>query len=129
MHDSSARLLEERLVIAQMAASQLDGLLQRAASELEQAPCFADFDPADADRSAEADILGHVGLFSSKDSVRVMARQRPAPAVRPAHDGTVGQVSERSREGGIASPSGMAGNDMTGEQQPLFSHSRPLGCG
>lgn len=69
LQDSTDRILEERLVIAQMVASQFDGLLQRAVSELEQARRFADFDPADADLSAEAHMLAHtygrVGIFAS----------------------------------------------------------------
>ncbi|MFQ5854471.1 MAG: cache domain-containing protein [Anaerolineae bacterium] len=69
LRDSTDRLLEERLVIAQMAAGQIDGVLQRAVSELEQARRFADFDPADPDLSAEAHTLvhtyGRVGTFAS----------------------------------------------------------------
>lgn len=69
LRDSNDRILEERLVIAQMAAGQADSLLQRAVSELEQARRFADFDPADANLSAEAHMLAHtygrVGLFAS----------------------------------------------------------------
>jgi len=69
LRDSSERILEERLVIAQMAAAQLDGLLQQAISELEQARRFADFDPADPDLTAEAHVIAHaygwVGTFAT----------------------------------------------------------------
>src|SRR3989304_9320006 len=36
LEDSAERILEERLVIAQMAASQIDALLQEAVAELER---------------------------------------------------------------------------------------------
>ncbi len=69
LRDSADRLLEERLVIAKMAASQIDGFLQVAIAELEQTSRFADFDPADPDLSLEADALAHaygqVGIFAS----------------------------------------------------------------
>jgi signal transduction histidine kinase len=69
LHDSTNRILDERLVIAQMVASQLDGLLQEAITELKQANRFADFDLADPDLSADTDMLAHtygrVGLFAS----------------------------------------------------------------
>jgi Tfp pilus assembly protein PilN len=45
LQESSDRLLEERLVIAQMAAAQIDLFLQQALGELDQAQRFADFDP------------------------------------------------------------------------------------
>ncbi|MCZ7567721.1 MAG: cache domain-containing protein [Ardenticatenaceae bacterium] len=69
LHDSTERLLEERLVIAEMAAGQIDRLLQQGVSELEQARRFAAFDPASPDLSAEATLLaqtyGQVGTFAS----------------------------------------------------------------
>jgi signal transduction histidine kinase len=69
LQDSTNRVREERLVIAQMAASQIDGLLAEAVSELDQARRLADFDPTDPDLSLEADILAHtygqVGVFTS----------------------------------------------------------------
>jgi len=68
LRDSTDRILEERLVIAQMAAGQFDELLRRAVSELELARHFADFDPADPDLTAEAHMLDHtygrVGPFT-----------------------------------------------------------------
>ncbi|MFQ5613840.1 MAG: histidine kinase [Anaerolineae bacterium] len=69
VRDGADRVLNERLVIAQMAASQIDDLLERAVSELQRARRFADFDPADPDLLAEADVLSHtygrVGIFTS----------------------------------------------------------------
>lgn len=69
LHESTDRILEERLVISQMSAGQLDSLLQRAVGELEQAPRFGDFDPADPDLSDEAHTLAHTyvrgGTFTS----------------------------------------------------------------
>ncbi|MCL4301456.1 MAG: HAMP domain-containing protein [Anaerolineae bacterium] len=69
LRDNTAHLLNERLVLTQMAASQIDGLLQEAIAELEQAHRFADFDSVDPDLSVEADALAHaygqVGIFAS----------------------------------------------------------------
>jgi hypothetical protein len=69
LRDNTAHLLNERLVLTQMAAGQIDGLLQEAITELEQAHRFADFDPLDPDLSVEADALAHaygqVGIFAS----------------------------------------------------------------
>lgn len=69
LRDNTNHLLNERLVLTQMAASQIDGLLQEAIAELEQAHRFANFDPLDPDLSVEADALAHaygqVGIFAS----------------------------------------------------------------
>lgn len=69
LRDSTDHILNERLVIAEMAAAQVDGVLQQAVSELEQARRFADFDPADPNLAAEAHMLAHtygrVGTFAS----------------------------------------------------------------
>jgi len=45
LRENSQRILEERLVIAQMAANQIDGLFSEAISELERASQFGDFTP------------------------------------------------------------------------------------
>lgn len=69
LRDSTDRLLEERLVIASMAAGQLDTLLQQAVADLQQARRFADFDPGDPSLSDEAHLLAHtygrIGTFTS----------------------------------------------------------------
>jgi signal transduction histidine kinase len=59
LQDSSERLLEERMVIAQMTAAQIDTLLARAIAELEEARRFAAFDPEQVDLAAEAHMLAH----------------------------------------------------------------------
>lgn len=59
LQDSSERLLEERMVIAQMTAGQIDALLARAIAELEEARRFAAFNPDKADLSDEAHMLAH----------------------------------------------------------------------
>jgi signal transduction histidine kinase len=59
LRDSSERLLEERMVIAQMTAAQIDSLLVQAIAELEDARRFAAFDPQNSDLSAEAHMLAH----------------------------------------------------------------------
>lgn len=57
LRDSARRIRNERLVIAQMAAGQIDRVLQQAVSELEQARGLADFDLAETDTSDEARAL------------------------------------------------------------------------
>jgi signal transduction histidine kinase len=57
LYNSTTRLLDKRLVIAEMMASQIDWLVLEAISELEEARRFADFDPADPDLLDEADVL------------------------------------------------------------------------
>lgn len=69
LRDSTNHVFEERLVVAQIAANQMDGLLLRAVHELEEIPDLVEFDPADPDLSAEAEVLAHVsreiGIFPS----------------------------------------------------------------
>lgn len=43
--DSTSRILQERLVIAQMAAREVDALVERGFFELEKATEFAAFEP------------------------------------------------------------------------------------
>ena len=49
LQDSTDRLLKERLVIAQLAASRLDGLVQEAILQLQHARRLATIDPATSD--------------------------------------------------------------------------------
>ena len=69
LQDSQQRILDERLVITQMVASELDALLQEAISELESAARFADFDSTNDVLSDEAEVLAHAfggtGHFSA----------------------------------------------------------------
>ncbi len=69
LQESTSRLFEERLVITQMAASQIDQLLQRVVAELAQAPRFAAAYAVTTDLSAEAEMLTHtyaqVGDFTA----------------------------------------------------------------
>jgi two-component system sensor histidine kinase UhpB len=59
LQEGSDRLLEEQLVIAQMAAAQIDLFLQQSLSELDQARRFADFDPKGASLGEETHVLAH----------------------------------------------------------------------
>jgi len=59
LQNSADRLLNERLVIAQMTAAQIDNLLQQGIAELVQAERLADFDAEHPDLSAEANMLVH----------------------------------------------------------------------
>ncbi len=45
VNDSTNRILDERLVLTQMATNEIDALLTRAFNELEKATTFAPFDP------------------------------------------------------------------------------------
>jgi signal transduction histidine kinase/HAMP domain-containing protein len=57
--DSTDRILEERLVIARMAAGELDRLLGGAFDELETSARFARFDPTAASLEDESHLLEH----------------------------------------------------------------------
>ncbi|MBI4213561.1 MAG: GAF domain-containing protein [Chloroflexi bacterium] len=59
VNDSTQRVLEERLVIAQMGARELDRLLERAFYELEKATGFASFDPEAPSLVEEYHMLAH----------------------------------------------------------------------
>lgn len=56
---STSRILEERLVLTEMAASQVETLVQQALNELQKATAFAPFDPAADDLSSEYHMLAH----------------------------------------------------------------------
>lgn len=94
LREGSDRLLEERLVIAQMAAAQIDLTLEEALSELEQARRFADFDPQGQDLSQEIHVLAHtygrVGMFdpgiSFLDSNGVVVLSEPVRLYPPGTD-------------------------------------------
>ena len=68
VNDSTNRILEERQVLTQMAANEIDALLARAFYELETATTFARFDPQATNLEEEYDMLAHtygrVSVFS-----------------------------------------------------------------
>lgn len=57
--DSTERILQERRVIAEMAAVEIDSLFNRAFYELEKATDFAPFDPRADNFAAETHMLAH----------------------------------------------------------------------
>ncbi|MEE9324820.1 MAG: ATP-binding protein [Dehalococcoidia bacterium] len=59
VNDSTERILTERLVITQMAAREIDRLLERGFHELEKATEFAAFDPDAPSLTEEAHMLAH----------------------------------------------------------------------
>ncbi len=65
LEGSSQRIREERLIIAQMVARQVDGVLRRALFELDQAQRLADFDPAIPDRTDKARTLAQTYVQSN----------------------------------------------------------------
>lgn len=59
VEDSTDRVQQERLVIAEMASREIDRLLERGFYELERATQFAAFDPAARSLSGEVHMLSH----------------------------------------------------------------------
>lgn len=59
VNDSTNRILQERLVIAQMAAREIDRLIERGFYELEKATEFAAFDPQAPSLAEEHHMLAH----------------------------------------------------------------------
>ncbi|MBI4329303.1 MAG: GAF domain-containing protein, partial [Chloroflexi bacterium] len=59
VNDSTHRILQERLVIAQMAAQEIDRLVERGFYELEKATEFAAFDPRSPSLADEYHMLAH----------------------------------------------------------------------
>lgn len=82
--DSTDRILEERLVIARMAAGELDRLLGRAFEELEASSRFARFDPDASSLAAESHLLEHAHGRLGKLSVGVYFVDREGHIVRSA---------------------------------------------
>ncbi len=68
VNDSTRQILEERQVITQMAADEIDALLARGFYELEKATSFARFDPQANSLEEEYHLLAHaygrIGTFS-----------------------------------------------------------------
>lgn len=59
VNDSTQRILQGRLVIAQMAAQEIDRLVERGFYELEKATEFASFDPLSPSLADEYHMLAH----------------------------------------------------------------------
>ena len=59
VHISTNRILEEKLVLTEMAARQVEALVQQAFNELLKATTFAPFDPAAVDLGSEYHMLAH----------------------------------------------------------------------
>ncbi len=68
VNDSTKRILNERLVLTQMAADEIDTLLAQGFHELEKATTFARFDPQTDNLEEEYHMLAHsygrIGTFS-----------------------------------------------------------------
>jgi len=136
LRDSTDRLLKERLVIAQMAAGQLDGLLQQAVSLLEQAHRFADFDPATPELSAETQMLtvlsGWDGAFSGiifLDPTDRVVLAHPANLVVPARSQPYMVDALQRRDITISAPfrDPLSNRPMVAVSVPVYDHSRLLG--
>ena len=59
VNESTDRILEERLVISQMAANEIGRLVGRGFAELEAASAFTPFDPSSPSLTEEHDVLAH----------------------------------------------------------------------
>jgi hypothetical protein len=86
VNTSTERILEERLVIAQMAAQELDRVVERAFYELEKATDFAAFDPQASSLGEEYHMLAHaygrvgtlsLGVYFLDADGRVVLSQPP----------------------------------------------------
>ncbi len=86
VEDSTRRIQEERLVIAEMVAREIDRLVERGFYELERATQFAAFDPAARSLSDESHMLSHaygrvgtlsLGVYFLDAKGRVVLSQPP----------------------------------------------------
>ena len=59
VNDSTNRILEERQVLTQMAANEIDAVLARGFYELDKATTFARFDPQATNLEEEQEVLAH----------------------------------------------------------------------
>lgn len=59
VNDSTNRILEERKVLTQMVANEIDAVVTRGFDELERATIFARFDPRSTNLEAEQEVLDH----------------------------------------------------------------------
>src|SRR3990172_2425710 len=94
MEVSTNRILEERLVLAEMVASQIEALVQQASNELQKATTFAAFDPASGDLADEYHMLAHtygrvgtmtLGVYFLDPEGRVVLTEPPeAASAEPA---------------------------------------------
>jgi signal transduction histidine kinase len=68
INDSTNRILEERQVLTQMAANEIDAMLSQAFYQLDAAPTFARFDPQATNLDQEQEVLsltyGRLSVFS-----------------------------------------------------------------
>ncbi len=76
---STNRILDERLVLTQMAANEIDALLTRAFHELEKATTFASFDPQAVNLEEEYHMLAHTYGRVSVFSLGIYSTHAPPP--------------------------------------------------
>lgn len=140
LQEGSDRLLEEQLVIAQMAAAQIDLFLQQSLSELDQARRFADFDPRGASMAEELHVLAHtygrVEMFAPGvaflDSEGVVVLSEPAD-LYPAGSDLSGlpHVAEalETQESTISTPfrSPLTDRPVAAVTVPIFEGTELLG--
>jgi signal transduction histidine kinase len=132
LQEGSDRLLKERLVIAQMAAAEIDLFLDEAIKELEQAHRYADFDPRGVSIADEIHVLAHtygrLGTFSSGisflDADGLVVISEPGNLFTPETDLSNSAHIARSLENQIPTISDAFYNPLT--NQPVVAVTIPL---
>lgn len=90
VQDSTARILDERQVLTEMAAREVELLVEQAFQELEKATRFAPFDPQTSNLSEEAHLLAHtygrvgtmsLGIYFLDRTGRVVLAEPPDPSL------------------------------------------------
>lgn len=90
VQDSTTRILEERQVLTEMAAREVELLVEQAFHELEKATSFAPFDPQSPNLSEEAHLLAHtygrvgtmsLGVYFLDRRGRVVLAEPPDPSL------------------------------------------------
>ena len=113
VQESTDRVLQERLVVTQMASAELDRLLGRAFYELEKATEFASFEPSATSQAEEVHVLAHtfgrvgsfaLGVYYLDPQGRVVLSEPPGK-LPPDADLSAEDHIKRARETGRRSVS------------------------
>ncbi len=101
VNDSTDRILQERLVLAQMAAREIDRLVERGFYELEKATEFAPFDPQGPSLAEEYHLLAHAYGRVGALSLGVYFLDAEGKVVLSEPPGKLPQGADLSGEGHI----------------------------
>ncbi|MBI3954342.1 MAG: GAF domain-containing protein [Chloroflexi bacterium] len=132
VNDSTNRILQERLVVAQMAAREIDRLVARGFHELEKATEFAAFDPRAPNLAEEYHMLAHaygrvgtlsLGIYFLDAQGRVVLSEPPDKLPRGTDLSSEAHIS-RVKESGRRSVSAPFIDPSTG--QPAVALTVPI---